>query len=111
MIDFMAPAFPALLSQDAEIAPKIFQKKRSDMVLDPTDLRGLGDYFLMPEDKYTESRLKQFWEYPVYEDLAEICVQWFKKYPKEIAPKVGMVRGSSSPKILDLTGPSVRGRW
>lgn len=111
VVDFMAPAFPALLGPDTPLEPKMFQKRQSDMVTDINDLKVPGDYFLWPADDLTEDRLKQFREYPIYGDLAQICTQWFTKNPKKIRPKIGVLDNKGKQVTLSLSGPSVKGRW
>jgi len=111
VIDFMAPAFPALLAPSMIIRPLMFQKRASEMATHINDLSHPGDFFLLPTDGLTEERLKQFWEYPIYGDLAEICAQWFSKSPKKIRPEIGMLDNFGKQVAVSLTGPSVRGRW
>lgn len=111
VIDFMAPAFPTLVGTEKQIEPKMFQRLQSDMVPDINDLKRPGDFFLSPVDHLVAERLKQFWEYPVYGDLAKICAQWFVKSPKKIKPAVGIMDNKGKVVALNLSGPSVKGRW
>lgn len=111
VIDFMAPAFPALLGPNTHLEPRMFQKRHSDMVSNINDMKSPGDFFLAPVDYLTEERLKHFWEFPIYGDIAKICAQWFTKNPKKIRPQIGMMDNNGEVVALKLSGPSVRGRW
>ncbi|MDO6590175.1 MULTISPECIES: DUF2026 family protein [Rhodobacterales] len=111
VIDFMAPAFPNLMGPSLQINPKMFQQRQSDMVVNFKDLRHPGDYFLAPTDHLTEARLKHLVEEPIYDDLVEICTQWFAKSPRKMRSKIEMTINSGKKVALNLSGPSVRGRW
>lgn len=111
VLDFMAPAFPGLLSAETPLEPMMFQKRQIDMVPHINSLRSPGDFFLSPVDELTEERLKQFWEYPIYGDLADICVQWFIRHPKQIPKKIGILDNHGKQVAVSLSGPPVRGRW
>ncbi len=111
VLDFMAPAFPALLGPDTHMPPLMFQKRASDMVQDINELKTRGDFFLAHVDDLIEERLKQFWEIPVYGDLASICAQWFTKHPKPIRRQIGILDNNRKQVAVSLSGPSVKGRW
>ncbi len=111
LIDFMAPEFPKLFKTEFNITPKMFQKRKTDMVSDVNNMAKEGDFFFAQHPELAVQRLSQFWEKPVYGDLAEICTAWFKKYPKSISPNCITSNGKGSYTDVKLSGVSVKSRW
>lgn len=67
--------------------------------------------FLRGTDHLTQARLKYLVEEPLYDDIAEICTQWFAKSPRKMLSKIEMTINGGKRVALSLSGPSVRGRW
>lgn len=111
VIDFMAPAFSQLNGGGKSIPSKMFQKPLTDMALSVNELREAGDFYLESTQESTAKHMQVLSTSMIYDDLAEICVQWFTKPPKNIQKTIGVADGKGNINPVSLTGNSVVGTW
>ena len=111
VIDFMAPAFPQLKSVRSSIDSKMFQKPLSSMAASAHELRHSGDFYLESTSKSTVKHMSVLSESPVYSDLAEICVQWFTRPPKNIQTNIIIGDAKGNKNSVALVGNSITDTW
>lgn len=111
LIDFMAPIMGRSLNEDGHrvVVPNLMlQKRLADAKSSPYHLDERGDYFISHDCALTEELISN---QPIaFEDLAGVCLAWFKKPPK---PLPGMALGDSQglAKPLVARAPSISGAW
>lgn len=111
VIDFMAPAFKDIKELQCKIPSLMFQKRASEMVGSLTELRKKGDFYLESTIESTAKHMKVLGTKKAYQDLAEICVQWYSKPPKKIHPFIGIEDQNGKRNKVSLAGYSVVGAW
>ena len=114
LIDFMAPAFPELYKKPGKsffIPPYMLQKPLSKMASSAEALRNPGDFYLESDPITTINRMSILSSSQAYSDLAEICVNWYKKPPQKI-PKTIQIYDQNGKNISTaLIGKTVTGAW
>jgi len=111
VIDFMAPAFSELNGGKKSIPSKMLQKPLTEMAASVHELRKTGDFYLESTTKSTEKHLKILSTSMAYGDLANLCVQWFKKYPKKMPKTIIIGDNKGNQNSVSLTGNSIAGEW
>jgi len=111
VIDFMAPAFPQLDTTGNSIPSRMFQKPLNDMASSINEVQSLGDFYLESTSASTEKHMQVLSTSKAYGDLAEICSQWFKKYPRKMCKTIAVANEKGSLTPVHLTGNSIIGRW
>lgn len=113
-IDFMAPAFPDLLKNTGRnftCKSKMMQKKLAQMASSAGDISTEGDYYFEINPELTNERIQYATSKIAYHDLAEICVQWYKKPPKQMLKAIQIGDGKGNSNTVPLKGKSVIGAW
>lgn len=110
-IDFMAPAFSQLNNISNAISAKMFQKPLSTMAPSLIDLHVTGDFYLESSSASTAKHMQVLSTSMAYEDLAEICSQWFTKSPKKIKKSIQVGNAKGSLNAVYLSGNSIAGVW
>lgn len=70
-----------------------------------------GDFYLEPNVALTQELLGRFSESMAASDLANICMHWFKKPPKQIKKSFQMINDLRELTDIELTTLSVTGVW
>jgi len=110
-IDFMAPAWSALHSDHLDIPSKMFQKRLSNMSPTINDMCRAGDFYYSSTDESTMEFMAHMNDKPIYADLAEICANWFSKYPKHISASVAIGGKKGGQQVVKLSGKKTVGKW
>lgn len=114
LIDFMAPSFPELYKKsgkDYTIPVKMFQKPLSKMALSINHLEKSGDFYLEYSQVTTVEKMSILSTRHAYSDLAEICVQWYKKPPKKMINKIIIKDQNGKDMSTSLKGSIITGTW
>ncbi|MFM8332925.1 MAG: DUF2026 family protein [Candidatus Methylumidiphilus sp.] len=113
-IDFMAPNFPDLLKRSGQsfsCKPKMMQKPLSKMAGAVDGLQKKGDYYFNISTEMTNNRMQYLLSSKAYLDLEDICINWYKKPPKNMAKHIQISDGKGNQNLISLTGKSVVGAW
>jgi hypothetical protein len=114
IIDFMAPLFVESMQAvgfTSTCSRKMFQKHKHTMALAHTELRKSGDFYMKPDIDLTNEILKRFFSRRDTTDLVEVCLQRYKKPPKEMLSRLTMGVSDSQDINMKLTGLTVNGAW
>jgi hypothetical protein len=114
IIDFMAPLFRESLQAagiPGNCSRKMFQKPRSAMADSPLLIRKPGDFYMLPSVDLTREVLEKFFARNDAKDLADVCLHWYKKPPKEIPPQLSMVDNHGVQTDMTLSGLAITGAW
>lgn len=114
LIDFMAPTFPRLLKnfgQKFTCKPKMMQKPVASMAQSVNDLKSEGDFYFEVDPQVTQNRLEYVSSRRAYSDLAEICINWYRKPPKKMQKHIQIADEKGIINQVSLTGKSVVGAW
>lgn len=112
LFDFMAPAFSDFfLNLGYRIEPKMIQKPLASMANSSLNLIAEGDFYLEPDSEVMKDRMRYLSSSPAYDDLAEICKQWYTKPPKKMQKSIQIGNGKGKLSSVVLTGKSVIGTW
>lgn len=112
LIDFMAPIMGLALKEDGalfNVPSKMLQKQLTDRKDDPRALEREGDFFCRHDSSVAESVLDG--QGVLFEDLAKVCLAWFRKPPKALPPLALGGNELSAPKPLVLKAPAISGVW
>lgn len=114
VIDFMAPVFAASLRARGVTGPvsrKMFQKPVSAMADSPLLMQKPGDFYMLPDVGLTRKVLDAFHGDERSNDLVEICVQWFRRPPKDVGRELGVERTDGEVINMKLADLSLDGVW
>jgi len=114
IIDFMAPLFRESLQAagvGGNCSRKMFQKPRSTMVDSPLLMRKPGDFYMLPNVDLTRQVLEKFFARNDAKDLADVCLHWYKKPPKEIPRQLSMRDNHGVQTDMTLSGLAITGAW
>jgi hypothetical protein len=115
MIDFMAPIMGVAFREDGgniNVPRRMLQKRLSDQKASFSELQRAGD-FLVSHDSSLAERVLDNQQSNQFEDLANVCLEWFRRPPKALRKDIMM--GDShvaNPKPLTTArAPSIDGVW
>ncbi len=114
VIDFTAPVFRESLSEIGQLLPisrKMFQKPLSQMACSWTELHKEGDFWLMPNAELTSMLLQRFLAKPAPSDLANVCLQWFKRAPKKTPESLSMINDLGEITKMKLANIRLSAAW
>lgn len=114
VIDFMAPMFPETCASSGHpfTAPRrMFQKRWSDMAPSHEHLDHEGDFHLVPNPELTVDLRRSFLQKPASADLVNICLHWYKRPPKSIAPELLMQNDLGEVTKIRLKTVAVSATW
>lgn len=112
LIDFMAPIMGVAFKEDGNTVPvprKMLQKPLADSKPHPNAIQREGDFFYESDRSVTNSVLDG--QGIEFEDHVKICLKWFRKPPKVLAPVAMGGTGINDPKPFVLKAPPIMGVW
>ncbi len=113
-IDFMAPNFPDLYKKSGKafsIPAQMFQKPLTEMAPSLEAINGPGDFYLLSDPVSVFYYMSVLASGPIYGDLAEICVQWYKRPPEDMPNVICIKDQHGKDMSTTLTGNAVTGPW
>lgn len=114
LIDFMAPTFPEIhrkFEGNYSIPSNMLQKPLSKMSPSVNDLEKAGDFYLESSPVTLQEKMSIFLSSPAYSDLAEVCVQTFRKPPKKMMKEIIIKDQNGRDMSTSLIGNTVVGAW
>ena len=114
LIDFMAPTFPELYKKSGKknsIPSNMLQKPLGKMALSVNSLEKSGDFYLEYSAVTTAKKMSILSSSPAYSDLAEICVQWYRKPPKKMIKEITIKDQNGQNMSTSLKGRTIVGAW
>ena len=114
IVDFTAPVYREYLAKsglNVDVPRKMFQREKLGMAQSHHDLQAEGDYFVVPNKQLTNQFLAKAMESPATSDLANVCLQWFKRPPKRIQPSLTMMNDLGELTNIELTTLPIVGAW
>ena len=114
VFDFTAPVYSDSLATAgySQIVPrKMFQKPLSIMSESPKHMEKEGDFYFAPNPQLTVDFFAKLGAKPAMEDLAKICMGWFKKPPKTIPDNLRMMNDLGKVTSITLSRLKLTGAW
>ncbi len=115
LIDFMAPNFPKLLKNAGHkftCNPKMMQKPISLMAHSVNDLKSEGDFFFEVNQELTKERAQYLSSSLAYADIADICIQWYRKPPRKMLQQIQITDEKGNQNSVSLSErPVIVGAW
>lgn len=102
-LDFSSIVFPEIIaSLGGQPCPRLmFQKPLVKSSLAMSELQSQGAFYCRPDHARTQEAIAGFRSKLAYSDLAEICTDWYRKPPKQMAPiGLGDQHGNTKPAFL-----------
>lgn len=112
LIDFMAPIMGDALKEDGHplsVPRKMLQKRLVDAKPHPHAVQHEGEFFYASDPAIANDVLDS--QGAMFEDLVNVCLQWFRKPPKSLPPIALGGTDLKSPKPLVLRAPTIVGAW
>ncbi|MCK2120674.1 DUF2026 family protein [Pseudomonas aeruginosa] len=114
IIDFTAPVYRRYLADiggNIQLPRKMFQKPKSSMASSCDFLVDEGDYYVESNPELTMELMSKGAGSAAVGDLAEACLQWFKRPPKKMRSTLPLMDDRGRLTEIKLTGLSVVGVW
>ena len=89
----------------------MFVKKLSSMASSSENLKKKGDFILQPNIQLTAELLQRFANSAAANDLANICMGWFKKYPQKIQKELLMCNDLGEKTNIELNNFRISNKW
>jgi|SRR5450830_124474 len=113
-LDFMAPVFQELLvaaGHPMAVPRQMFQKDLTRMCTAPNALQVQGDFRLEPNLALTRDLLQQFMNKAALSNLSQVCLEWYRKPPKELDSDLLMQAAEGPGTSIKLSRLQVVGVW
>ena len=105
IVDFISPLYGEMVN-DVSIKPKIFLRNQNDAT---NKLDKMGDFVFEKEAQLTDELNQYFYNKPAYNDILNLCNEWFKKPPKFIdTMEVGSNNGNF---YVSFSEKTIRDCW
>lgn len=114
VLDFMAPVFQELLAAAGHpmaVPRQMFQKDMTRMCASSNELAVQGDFSLQPNLALTKMLLQQFMGKAALSNLSQVCVDWYRKPPKELDTDLVMQAADGIGTSIRLSRLQVIGAW
>lgn len=114
IIDFTAPVYRRYLADigsDIQLPRKMFQKSKGSMASSYNSLATEGDYYVEPNPELTLELMSIGMGNAAVGDLANACLQWFKRPPKKMRSTLPLMDDRGGLTEIKLTGLSAVGAW
>ena len=114
IVDFSAPLFREmweLAGSDKQIERKMLQRPLSVTEGSLDGLRHPGDLTLREYPALTLHFQQKQGHFKVNADLEDIAVQWFRRTPKKMSPRIGIGDTKGNVMQVALSGPKLSGAW
>jgi hypothetical protein len=106
IVDFAAPLF-----QGPNVRPKMFQKIKSGVSPDPSQLDSPGSFGHTTNLKLTNSLLEDFKSYQVNLDLVSIATDWYRSPPKKVFTSIPIANAFGKTVEAKLSPVLLVGAW
>ncbi len=113
-IDFSAPVYGESLTaagSSLRIERRMFRKAMNRMATSHDSLAREGDFHLSPNPELTLEILRRASAKPATNDLAHVCMSWYRKPPRGIQSQFKMVNDLGEVTSISLTDLRVSGAW
>jgi len=113
-LDFMAPVFQELLlaaGHPLAVPRQMFQKDVGLACASPNGLQVPGDFSLVPNLALTRDLLQQFMNKTALNNLSQVCLDWYRKPPKELDTDLVMQGADGASTRISLCRLQVTGAW
>lgn len=113
-LDFMAPVFQELLvaaGHPMAVPRQMFQKDLARMCAGPNELKVQGDFRLEPNLALTRDLLQQFMNKAALSNLSQVCLDWYRKPPRELGTDLVMQGADGAGTTIKLSRLQVAGVW
>lgn len=114
VIDFMAPLFVDYLRERGHagrVSRKMFQKPIEAMVDSPLLMNKPGDFYMLPDVALTRDVFQRLAADEDCGDLVQICMQWYKKPPREMPRRISLQDAEGTVSELQLVELALDGVW
>ncbi len=114
LIYFHAPLIRDVQAEEGlpvSVGRKMMQKPLSSQAENANLVTKTGDFLLMPNPPLTKHFLDEFAEVGLVNDLANICFDWYKKPPKNMAPRITTMGKNGEPIPIQFKAPRLDGIW
>lgn len=114
VLDFMAPVFQELLTAAGHTLPisrYMFQKPLACMSSAVDSLHVPGDFWLEPNLALTRDLLQQFMQKSALSNLSQVCIDWYRKPPKELDTNLVMQAAEGPGTSIQLSRLQITGAW
>ncbi len=114
VIDFMAPVFQELLAAAGHpmtLPRQMFQKDMARMCASAEALQLQGDFNLVPNLALTRDLLQQFMNKAALSNLSQVCLDWYRKPPKELDTDLVMQGAEGAGTSIKLSRLQITGAW
>lgn len=114
VLDFMAPVFQELLGASGHAIPVarlMFQKELIRMSASAVALQLPGDFRLEPNLALTKELMQQFMGKAALSNLSRVCIDWYRKPPKELERDLVMKNAEGEGSSIRLSRLQVSGAW
>jgi hypothetical protein len=111
-LDFSSLVFPEIVTSLGNgTCPRLmFQKPLLKSSLSFSDLHQAGDFFCRSDEQLTRGRIANFRSKLAYNDLVEICTDWYKRPPKPMQT-IGLGDQHGRVKPAALSSFKFNGVW
>ncbi|MDB6119523.1 MAG: hypothetical protein JWO08_3304 [Verrucomicrobiaceae bacterium] len=113
VVDFTTPLMPLIVKGRSlpDPGPKMMQRRICSAKETPEDLDRAGDFFVHPNQSFTNHTLEQFAKVPFHHDLISICRQWYKRPPRQMRPIIGIGDQNGKVSEVSFSRYQVVGEW
>ncbi len=111
IIDFMAPNFGFIHNTEFTKRRKMFQKRKSQMTMDPREFKEAGQFLLRSNPELERIIIEPTLGHPGVQDLRAICSQWFKKTPQKIMDRISITDQAGDIKNIDIGFTKIESNW
>ena len=111
-IDFSSLVFPEIVSSlSGQPCPRLmFQKPLAKASLSMFELQSQGAFYCRSDDSLTQEKISDFRGIPAYDDLVNICTDWYRKPPKPMQP-IGLGDKYGNTKPAFVSSVKFGGAW
>ena len=114
VLDLTAPLFDQMAPQDrkgSRVRPQLFQKPQGTGVGSVEQLNSPGAYMHVRNPDLLAALMARFTQLRANEDLVNICLQWYVRPPKRMAPYVGVGNQHGQVQQVPLSPVQLEGAW
>lgn len=114
VLDFSSALFREMLAAAGKqrlCTRQMFQKPGSGQAVSPEALTSPGDFFCKADTELTATLLAEFHSRPAYNDILDICLQWYRPSPKRMLESIGVGDAKGRVKSTQLSPLRLTGAW
>ena len=113
VFDFMTPFFNLLLGDSTSLhcPSKMMQKNVESASEDLDSLKNIGDFCVFEEPGLMNKLINDFQSKPALTDLAQLCIEWYKRPPKKIQKYMYIQDQNKNTNKVPFLKKSIIGAW